>query len=73
MSVFLGHLLFPLLMIALSVQLRRIPEAAIMLATFGSVIIAMAALFVCCWEMKVVLFFSLTRLIYAAFAIMIAR
>ncbi|KAL8273261.1 hypothetical protein Esti_002762 [Eimeria stiedai] len=68
-----GYQIFPLLIIALSVQLRRVPEFAIVLASSGSTLMTVFILFSRGLELKVLLFFTLSRALYGAFALMIAR
>ncbi|KAL8431540.1 hypothetical protein Efla_000586 [Eimeria flavescens] len=68
-----GCQIFPLLIIALSVHLRRIPQIAICFGTFGA---ACSNIFILCsmgLELKVLLFFTLSRALYGVFALMIAR
>lgn len=69
----IGDLIFPLLLIALNVQMRRIPEASIFVATFGSAIATVAVLFEVDWVLKILVFYTLSSALYALFAVMIAR
>lgn len=68
-----GYLLFPLIMIALYVQLRRTTQVTILFATFGSAIATVSVLFILGWELKILLFYTLSRTLYAVLVIMIAR
>ncbi|CDJ49164.1 hypothetical protein, conserved [Eimeria brunetti] len=68
-----GQLFFPLFSIALTVHLRRIPEAVILIISVGSALVTSVTLSAKGWEIRVVGFYTLSRSVYASFAIMLVR
>ncbi|CDI73826.1 hypothetical protein, conserved [Eimeria praecox] len=66
-----GHLILPLFCIALTIHLRRIPEAFILIISVGSALATSVILSVMGWEFRVVAFYMLSRNLYALFAIML--
>ncbi|CDJ34339.1 uncharacterized protein EMH_0061460 [Eimeria mitis] len=68
-----GHLILPLFSIAVTVHLRRIPEATILVISVGSALVTIVVLSVVGWEFKIAAFFMLSRTLYALFSIMLVR
>lgn len=68
-----GHLIFPLFSIALTVHLRLIPEAIIVIISAGSAVVTTVVVCAKGWEFRVVAFYLLSRNFYALFAIMLVR
>ncbi|CDJ49166.1 hypothetical protein, conserved [Eimeria brunetti] len=68
-----GHLILPLFSIAVTVHLRRIPEATILLISVGSALVTIVVLSLVGWEFKIAAFFMLIRTLYALFSIMLVR
>lgn len=68
-----GHLILPLFSIAVTVHLRRISEATILIISVGSALVTIVILSVVGWEFKIAAFFMLSRTLYALFFIMLVR
>lgn len=68
-----GHLILPMFIVALTVHLRRIPEATILFTSATSAVVTVVILSIVGWEFKVVAFLMLSRIQYSLFAIMVAR
>ncbi|CDI87324.1 hypothetical protein, conserved [Eimeria praecox] len=68
-----GHLILPLFSIAVTVHMRRIPEATILVISVGSALVTIVFLSVVGWEFKIAAFFMLSRTLYALFSIMLVR
>ncbi|XP_026192808.1 uncharacterized protein LOC34622619 [Cyclospora cayetanensis] len=66
-------LLYPMLMIPLTVHLRRVPEATVLVICFGSAIVTVCIMSLAGMDFEILVFLMLSRLLFALFTIMIAR
>ncbi|OEH79090.1 hypothetical protein cyc_06456 [Cyclospora cayetanensis] len=72
-SILGGQLLYPMLMIPLTVHLRRVPEATVLVICFGSAIVTVCIMSLAGMDFEILVFLMLSRLLFALFTIMIAR